>query len=388
MADPDLADLENRAHRHLVERWTEPRPPGHADVVELLAELAPLLAGRSRHAVANAVVARAGGFGRLDALLADGSVSEVMVNGCGPVWIERGGRLEPTELTLSRAEVDSLIARVLAPLGRTVDRSSPLVDARMADGSRVNVVVPPLALDGPQVTIRRFRTAAVDLGEFCPPGVHELLKWAVEARLNVLVSGATGAGKTTFLNALGALVPPCERIVTIEDTAELRLPGDHVVRLESRPGDLEGLHEVTVRDLVRNALRMRPDRIVVGEVRGPEALDMLQAMNTGHDGSLSTCHANSPADALFRIETMVLMGNTGLPLTAVRRHMAAAIDLVVGLERDRGGTRRVVGVAEVIDGADACGLRDLAGSDGLIHLPRRAPRARSCAPASGAWLSR
>ena len=246
------------------------------------------------------MAARVEGLGPLEPLLADPTVTEVMVNGPGPVWIERDGRLERVDVALDNATIGLLIERVVGPLGLRVDRASPLVDARLADGSRVNVVVPPLAIDGPCVTIRRFGTRRITLDEVCPPGVAALLAWAVRARCNVVVSGGTGAGKTTLLNALAAAIPAGERVVTIEDAAELRLPGDHVVRLESRPPNAEGAGAVDIRELVRNALRMRPDRIVVGEVRGPEALDMLQAMNTGHEGSLSTCHANGPADALRR----------------------------------------------------------------------------------------
>jgi pilus assembly protein CpaF len=268
------------------------------------------------------------------------------------VWIERDGRLECTELQLDRATIEHLVERVVGPLGLRIDRSSPLVDARLPDGSRVNAVVPPLAIDGPYLTIRRFAVRAIELADACTPPIAELLRDAVRARRNVVISGGTGAGKTTLLNAMAAHIPSSERVVTVEDAAELRLPGVHVLRLEARPANAEGAGEVSVRDLVRNALRMRPDRIVVGEVRGAEALDMLQAMNTGHDGSLSTCHANSPADALRRIETMVLTGNVALPLAAVRDQLASAIDLVVQVARDATGARRVVSVAEVIAGRD------------------------------------
>ncbi len=255
--------------------------------------------------------------GPLEPILADPEVTEVMVNGPGRVWVERAGRLERVPVALDTPAIEHLIEKVVAPLGLRVDRSSPLVDARLPDGSRVNAIVPPLAVDGPCLTVRRFGARAIPLAAFAAPSVVALLAWAVAARLNVLVSGGTGAGKTTLLNALAGCIPPGERVVTVEDAAELRLPGEHVVRLEARPANAEGAGEVRIRELVRNALRMRPDRIVVGEVRGPEALDMLQAMNSGHEGSLSTCHANSPDDALRRLETMVLMGDVGLPLAAV-----------------------------------------------------------------------
>ena len=234
--------------------------------------------------------------------------------------------------------------------------------------------MPPLAVDGPCLTIRRFGARAMPLAAFCPPGVAALLSWAVGARLNILVSGGTGAGKTTLLNAVAAAIPPCERVVTVEDAAELRLPGEHVVRLEARPPNAEGAGEVRLRDLVRNALRMRPDRIVVGEVRGPEALDMLQAMNTGHEGSLSTCHANGPADALRRLETMVLMGDVGLPLAAVRDQIRSALDLVVQVARRSDGRRTVVAVDEVIDTDDPARTRRIAGAGGVESLPTRPAR--------------
>jgi pilus assembly protein CpaF len=279
----------------------------------------------------------------------------------------------------------------VAPLGLHVDRASPLVDARLADGSRVNAVVRPLAVDGPCLTIRRFGARRVTLSEVATPGVAALLAWAVRARANVVVCGGAGAGKTTLLNALAAEIPDHERVVTIEDAAELRLPGRHVVRLEARPASAEGAGEVRVRDLVRNALRMRPDRIVVGEVRAGEALDMLQAMNTGHEGSLSTCHANSPADGLRRLETLVLMGDVALPLAAVREQVRSALDLVVQIARRPDGGRRVVAVAEIDPDEPSgpggpVGTRPLTAPDGhLVALPRRPVRGTG-RPASPDWL--
>jgi pilus assembly protein CpaF len=353
----------------------------------LVREEAPLLTPAVHAAAVAAVVADVAGLGALEPLLADHDVTEVMVNGAGPVWIERAGRLERTDVILDTPAIDHLIEKVVAPLGLRIDRASPLVDARLPDGSRVNAVVPPLSVDGPCLTIRRFGARAVPLDDFCPYGVGALLTWAVEARLNVLVSGGTGAGKTTLLNALAAFIPGDERVVTVEDAVELRLPGSHVVRLEARPANAEGAGEVRLRDLVRNALRMRPDRIVVGEVRGPEALDMLQAMNTGHEGSLSTCHANSPPDALRRLETMVLMGDVALPLAAVRDQIRSALDLVVQVARRPGGRRAIVAVDEVLDGEGAIHTRPLADGDGLRELPQRGPRDATAPAADPRWAA-
>jgi pilus assembly protein CpaF len=276
------------------------------------------------------------------------------VNGAKTVYIERRGRLERTHVIFrDDTHLLHVIERIVSTIGRRIDESSPMVDARLADGSRINAIIPPLALDGPVLSIRRF---AVDpyrmnnLVEFgtVTPALAEILRAAVQARLNILVSGGTGAGKTTLLNVLSNAVPNTERIVTIEDSAELQLQQDHVVRLETRPPNIEGQGSVTQRDLLRNALRMRPDRIVVGEVRGAEVLDMLQAMNTGHDGSLSTVHANSARDALSRLETMVLMSGISLPVRALRDYIAGALDLIVHLSRLSDGTRRVVRVTEVV----------------------------------------
>ena len=331
------------------------------------------------------VLARTEGLDAIEPLLRDPEITEIMVNGSGPVWIERRGQLEATELSLDPRDVYQLIERVITPLGLRVDRTSPLVDARLIDGSRVNVVVPPLAIDGPCVTIRRFGTRAISLREMAAAGVSHLLEWAVRRRHNILVSGGTGAGKTTLLNALAAAIPAGERVITVEDAAELQLPGEHVVRLEARPANADGLGAVTVRSLVRNALRMRPDRIIVGEVRGGEALDMVQAMNTGHEGSLSTCHANSPADALRRLETMVLMSDVALPLDAVREQLASAIDFVVHVARQAAGVRRVTEVAEVAIDATGGRVRPLTEGGELCSLPSRAPRAAG-SPADPGWL--
>ncbi|MGH9180240.1 MAG: CpaF family protein [Acidimicrobiales bacterium] len=337
----------------------------------------PLLTPAALASVVADVLARATGLGPLDPLLADPRVSEVMVSGPGRVWVERDGVLERVLIDIDGPAIEHLIERIVGPLGLRADRASPMVDARLPDGSRVNAVVPPLAVDGPCLTIRRFTAAAVPLSAFCPPDVAGFLAWAVTARLNIVVSGATSSGKTTLLNALAADIPPGERIITVEDAAELRLPQEHVVRLEARPANADGAGRVEIRDLVRNALRMRPDRIVVGEVRDAAALDMLQAMNTGHDGSLSTCHANGPLDALRRLETMVLMGAVDLPLTAVRDQVAAAVDLVVQVARRPGGSRRIVEVSEV---AGPVSVRMLAGPTAMVEAPSRPSRHPAAGP--------
>lgn len=337
----------------------------------------PLLGSDDVAAVVDGVLAHTGGLGPLDQFVEDQAVGEVMVNGDGSVWLERNGRLESTAMRLSTPEVLAVAERVLAPLGLRADRRHPVADARLADGSRVHVVVPPVAVDGPCLTIRRFRVRPVPLAEFTSPPVVALLGELVARRCNIVVSGGTGAGKTTLLNALAGVIDPNERIVTIEDTAELRLGGEHVVRLESRAGDRDGDVAVGVGALVRTALRMRPDRIVVGEVRGPEALAMLAAMNTGHEGSLSTLHANSPPDALRRLETMVLDARSGLSLPAVRQHVAAALDVVVQVARHPGGGRQrvVVAVDEVVlpdtEATGSLATRPLVRAGSVVGSPQR-----------------
>ena len=384
---PDAArgTIVERLH----ERLLGADPSRAADLDHVIAEVRrdqPLLPGEEVAALAAAVTARATGLGPLEPLLADAEVTEVMVNGTGQVWIERAGVLQATPARLDRREADLLVERIVGPLGLRADRTAPVADARLPDGSRVNVIVPPLAVDGPCITIRRFGARRVPLGALCPPGVADLLAWAVAGHANVVVSGGTGAGKTTVLNALGALLPDTERIITVEDTAELRLAATHVVRLEARPATADGVGATSIRDLVRNALRMRPDRIIVGEVRGAEAVDMLWAMNTGHEGSLSTCHANSPLDALRRLEVMVLSAGLDLPLPAVRDQLTAAIDLVVQVARADGGDRRIVSVGEVIDRPDGGPrVRLLAGPEGLHDLPQRPPRAAGVAPPDPGW---
>ncbi|HKE81842.1 MAG TPA: CpaF family protein [Solirubrobacteraceae bacterium] len=339
--------------RLLAEAGYDGAGDAEARIHALVDREAALLDAGTREALFARVAERSFGLGPLEALLRDPAVDEVMVNGTAPVVVERAGCLEPTEVRFGSAgELRDAIERILAPLGRRVDEAEPLCDARLPDGSRVNVVIPPLAPDGPILTIRRFRArgmSADDLvaaGTWEPP-LRDLLARAVGARLGMLVSGGTGSGKTTTLNALSSFIPAGERIVTVEDTLELRLQQPHVVRLEARPANVEGRGEVTIRRLVRNALRMRPDRIVVGEVRGGEALDMLAAMTTGHDGSLSTIHAGSPEEALRRLETLALMAGLGLPHAAIREQVADALDLVVHQARLPDGTRRIVAVAEV-----------------------------------------
>jgi pilus assembly protein CpaF len=367
-----VEDLAGALRGRLIERRRGEAAAGRSpsaeladEVRDLVEEEAALLGAEDRAAVEARIVRDTIGLGPLEDLLADPSVEEVMVNGPQSVYVERAGRIEATGVRFSdEEELRNAIERILAPLGRRIDELSPMVDARLADGSRVNVVIPPLAIDGPTLSIRRFGARRpgprelVELGTLTP-AQRELLEAAVAGRSSVLVSGGTGSGKTTLLNALSSFVAPGERVVTIEDAAELRLQQPHVVRLESRPASVEGRGEVTVRDLLRNALRMRPDRIVIGEVRGPEALDLLTALNTGHDGALSTVHANSPADALARLETLALMAGLGLPHEAIAEQVQRGIDLVVHLERRPDGVRRVTEIAEVVRAAGATAVRAL-----------------------------
>jgi pilus assembly protein CpaF len=300
------------------------------------------------------IIDEALGLGPLESLLRDPSISEIMVNGPNRIFVERSGKIEPTSKRFNdERHLRTIIERIIAPIGRRIDEAQPMVDARLADGSRVNAIVEPLAIDGATLTIRRFperRMEAndlVNLGAITPELV-DFLRAAVEARLNIVVAGGTGSGKTTFLNVLSSFLPASERIITIEDAAELSLAQEHVIRLESRPANIQGAGEVRIRDLVRNALRMRPDRIIVGECRGGEALDMLQAMNTGHDGSLTTVHANSCRDAISRIETMVLMAGFDLPMRAIREQIVSAVDMVLHLTRTRDGSRKLSSVSEVV----------------------------------------
>src|SRR5438874_3187607 len=306
-----------------------------------------------RERLASAIADDALGHGPLERLLADDSISEIMVNGPYDIWIERHGRLFDTSVRFDdESHMRRIINKIVAEVGRRVDESSPMVDARLPDGSRVHIIIPPLSLSGPLITIRKFSKKRLTLDELIKLGSLnsesvDFLQRCVHAELNILISGGTGSGKTTLLNALSAAIPDEDRIVTIEDAAELQLNQRHVLRLESRPKNIEGEGEVPIRELVRNSLRMRPDRIVVGEVRGAEALGMLQAMNTGHDGSLSTVHANSPRHPLSRVETMVLMAGYDLPVPAIRQQVASALDLIVHLERLQDGSRRVTAITEV-----------------------------------------
>jgi pilus assembly protein CpaF len=330
-------DLSVRVHEELRRRLGREAGIAREDRERLIEELADDILGH----------------GPLERLLDDETVTEIMVNGPFDIWVERAGRLHKTPIRFSdESHLRRIISKIVAQVGRRIDEGSPMVDARLPDGSRVNAVIPPLTLNGSLLTIRKFSARKLDLRRLVEngsltPETSEFLTRCVQARLNILVSGGTGSGKTTMLNALSGAIPDHERIVTIEDAAELQLSQRHVLRLESRPKNIEGEGEVNIRDLVRNSLRMRPDRIVVGEVRGGEALDMLQAMNTGHDGSLSTLHANSPRDALTRLETMVLMAGYDLPLRAVREQIASAIDLMLHVERMQDGARRVVAITEV-----------------------------------------
>jgi pilus assembly protein CpaF len=294
------------------------------------------------------------GLGPLEPLLADDTVTDIMVNGAKQVYVEKRGKLELTGVSFrDNAHVMSVATRIVTQVGRRIDESTPLVDARLQDGSRVNIITPPLALDGPTISIRKFAKKGITLDVMSrqkniSAAMATVLKIAARTRLNVLISGGTGSGKTTLLNAMSQMIDPGERIVTIEDAAELQLQQPHVVRLETRPPNLEGKGEVTIRDLVRNALRMRPDRIILGEIRGAEAMDMLQAMNTGHDGSLSTIHANRPREALTRLENMVGMAGVNLPSRAVRQQIAAAVNVIIQISRMRDGIRRVVAVTEIV----------------------------------------
>ncbi|HET8653572.1 MAG TPA: CpaF family protein [Gaiellaceae bacterium] len=360
--DP-FAELKNRVHMAVIgdlgpQLFNTTMDPNSlrervaGDIKTHLAE-EPGLSRDDRDRLAAEVADDILGHGPLERLLADDSITEVMVNGPFEVWVERQGRLYETTVRFTdESHLRRIINKIVAQVGRRIDEASPLVDARLPDGSRVNAVIPPLSLSGPIVTIRKFSKKRLTLDDMIKLGTLstetvEFLQRCVVAELNILVSGGTGSGKTTLLNALSTAIPDSNRIVTIEDAAELRLNQRHVLRLEARPKNIEGEGEIPIRTLVRNSLRMRPDRIIVGEVRGPEALDMLQAMNTGHDGSLSTIHANSPRDALARIETMVLMTGYDLPVRAIRGQVASALEMIVHLERLEDGSRRVTAITEV-----------------------------------------
>jgi pilus assembly protein CpaF len=359
-----FADLKNRVHMAVISELgpqlfniaidpTELRNRVTADIRRHLNDEAGL-AREDRERLTAEILDDILGYGPLERLLADDSITEIMCNGPDDVWIERGGKLYETTVRFTdESHLRRIINKIVSQIGRRIDEASPMVDARLPDGSRVNAIIPPLSLTGPLLTIRKFSKRRlsmedmVNIGSLSEESV-EFLSRCIEAQLNMLISGGTGSGKTTLLNALSASIPNSERIVTIEDAAELQLHQRHVLRLEARPPNIEGEGHIPIRDLVRNSLRMRPDRIIVGEVRGAEALDMLQAMNTGHDGSLSTVHSNSPRDGLHRIETMVMMAGYDLPLRAIRQHVAAALDLLVHIDRMEDGSRRVTGVTEVL----------------------------------------
>jgi pilus assembly protein CpaF len=320
---------------------------------QILTEENIVLSRPERHRLFEQIAAEILGFGPLQPFLEDDTITEVMVNGAKNIYIERGGKILRQPVSFESDEhVMRIIDRIVAPMGRRIDESSPYVDARLPDGSRVNSVIPPISLVGPVLTIRKFFKTPITLDQLIHFGsitaeALQFLKACVEARLNIVISGGTGSGKTTLLNILSQFIPSDERIITIENAAELQLRQEHVVTLESRPPNIEGRGEVTIRQLVINSLRMRPDRIIVGEIRDEAALDMLQAMNTGHDGSMTTCHSNSPRDTLSRIETMTMMAGMELPARAIREQIASAIDMIIHEERLRDGTRKVVNIAEV-----------------------------------------
>jgi pilus assembly protein CpaF len=372
----DFGALKATIHRKLIQKLNLDRVT-EVNRDEVRREVGQILEGlvvgestpmsmQERERLAKEVLDEVFGLGPLEPLMADPTVSDILVNTHKNVYVERKGMLEQTNIRFrDDAHLMTIIDRIVSAVGRRVDESSPMVDARLVDGSRVNAIIPPLAIDGPCLSIRRFgrnRLGAEDLisNRSLTPQMLELLRGCVKARLNILISGGTGTGKTTFLNVLSSYISNRERIVTIEDAAELLLNQEHVVRLETRPPNIEGKGIVQQRQLVINALRMRPDRIIVGEVRGEETLDMLQAMNTGHDGSLTTIHANSPRDALSRLETMVAMSNLNLPETAIRRQIAAALDVVVQMSRMSDGTRKIVRIAEITGmEAEAVTMQDI-----------------------------
>ncbi len=330
-----------------------------------LRRVAPLASPMAGEALVRAAVARLDGLGSLDALLADDAVDEVLVNAHGDVWVERDGRMARTA-HIAAADLALVTERILAPLGRRLDRTNPIVDARLPDGSRVCAVIPPISPDGGCLSIRRFRDRSLDLDAFAGDAVVAVLELLVAARCNVIVSGATSSGKTSLLNATLGRCPPGERIVTIEDTLELLPAADHLVRLEARPSAPDGPAAITLDHLVRTALRLRPDRLVVGEVRGHEVLALIQALNTGHDGSWSTCHANSAVDALHRLETLVVQAAPAWPLSAVRQQLTRSIDVVVHVARCADGSRRVVEIGEVVVDRDRLGLRPIADRQAVL----------------------
>ncbi len=360
----EFGEIRSRVHKIVIETLGTGMLSGEYDedalnarlrgIVEaaLEAEETPL-SRADRDALAREITDEVIGYGPLERFLKDETVTEIMVNNADEIFIERGGRIFPTDAAFANdAHLRRILDKIVAQVGRRIDESSAMVDARLPDGSRVNAIIPPLSLHGPAMTIRKFARRRLSMADLVGLGslsteMGEFIGLCVRARLNILVTGGTGSGKTTLLNVLSTYIPDDERIITIEDAAELKLDQRHWVRLESKPPNVEGEGQVSIRDLLRNALRMRPDRIVVGEVRGPESLDMLQAMNTGHDGSLSTVHCNSPRDAVSRLETMVLMAGFDLPVRAIREQVASALNLIVHTERLHDGSRKVVKITEV-----------------------------------------
>ncbi len=358
-------DLKRHIHGKLVERLDFTRVKDlHSDalrkdirrVIEHLCDTEnPLLNRMERERLIDEILDETLGFGPLEVLLKDATISDILVNGPHNIYVERRGKLERTEIKFrDNDHLLQIIDRIVSKVGRRVDETSPMVDARLPDGSRVNAIIPPLALDGPTVSIRRFGTNPLKLEDLLnykafTPEMAMLMEACIKARLNVIISGGTGCGKTTLLNTLSSFIPNDERVITIEDAAELQLQQEHVVRLETRPPNIEGKGQVTTRDLVRNALRMRPDRIIIGECRGAEALDMLQAMNTGHDGSMTTIHANNPRECLSRLETMIMMGGFEMPIKAMRQQIAAAVDIIIQANRLQGGPRKITSITEVMN---------------------------------------
>ncbi|GAB4130163.1 CpaF family protein [Thermopirellula anaerolimosa] len=362
--EPSFEELKQRIHSKLVDKLDLSKVGQLAGdvlrreirlVVEHLCDSENTMLNRSeRERLIDEVLDETFGLGPLEALLKDPAVSDILINGPKNVYVERRGKLEKTTVTFRDNEhLLQIIDRIISKVGRRVDETCPMVDARMPDGSRFNAIIPPLALDGPAVSIRRFGRNPLKLEDLLnlkafTPEMVMLLEGAIKARLNVVISGGTGSGKTTLLNTLSSFIPNNERIVTIEDAAELQLQQEHVVRLETRPANIEGKGAITATDLVRNALRMRPERIIIGECRGPETLDMLQAMNTGHEGSMTTLHANAPRDAIARMETMIMMAGFELPLKAMRTQIASAVNLIIQANRLQGGVRRITHITEVV----------------------------------------
>lgn len=362
--ESDFEEMKRRIHSKLVDKLDLTRV-GDLEgdtlrreirlVVEHLCDTEDTLLNRQeRERLIEEVLDETFGLGPLEMLLKDSTISDILINGPRSVYVERRGRLEKTAVTFRNDKhLLQIIDRIVSKVGRRVDETCPMVDARLTDGSRVNAIIPPLSLDGPAVSIRRFGANPLKLEDLLnykafTPEMVMLLEGAIKARLNIIISGGTGSGKTTLLNTLSSFIPNTERIVTIEDAAELQLQQDHVVRLETRPANIEGRGAITATDLVRNALRMRPERVIIGECRGPETLDMLQAMNTGHEGSMTTLHANTPRDALARIETMIMMTGVELPLKAMRQQIASAVDLIIQANRLQGGPRKITHITEVV----------------------------------------